>query len=364
MRTFKQGMVGVLFFAALALMGIGCGSDDKNVADRGVFKSGDKGTTWESKSLVPTTTGQKLTIAKDVDVRLLVQDPKDSKVLYAGSLNHGLWITLDAAETWQRPREAALQKGRVFDISVDPEDTCTIFVALNNAIYKSVDCARSWVNIFEKVTAADAKKGTVVSAVQVNPLNTEQIFAATSAGDVLRSVNGGQHWSSVNRIKGPVDQILINPKPEAGGALYIATVRHGIYRTTDLGETWTEVSIPTKSFRGSSNYITGVFDPTQVDALIVATEYGLLKTADGGATWVAVKLVSAPGADLIYSLAVNPKDNKELYYGTRNAFYRSNDGGESWETKKVPTRKAISALLVDRDDPNVLYLGARLVESK
>ncbi len=94
----------------------------------------------------------------------------------------------------------------------------------------------------------------------------------------------------------------------------------------------------------------------------MASKYGLLRTRDGGKNWQAINLLTPPGSVDIFSLAINPQNGNEIYYGTSSTFYKTVNGGEKWITKRLPTTRATSFLLVDFKNPNVIYLGTKKIK--
>lgn len=341
-------------FLALILIGAGCGGGG-NQADRGVFRSADKGETWVSASAVLNTTPDQQSLHQGVDVLRIVQDPADDDVLYATTRSNGLWFTHDAGKSWDHPRDERLASGRIFGFQIHPTQPCTLFVSTGNTLLKSTTCARSWVQV-HKTGSFDDGLDTITD-VAVNIQRPTELYLGTLSGNVLKSEDNGVSWRSVHRERNArVKQVLVDPFNAQ--TVFVAYANDGIFRTQDGGVTWDNVSPDTRDFRGSQEYSYGVFDPTTPDRILVANKYGILVTNDNGNSWEAMNLVSAPGEALIFSLAINPDNNNEIYYGTLNAFYRSKNGGETWETQKVPTRRAITALMVDRSDTKVVYLGA------
>jgi photosystem II stability/assembly factor-like uncharacterized protein len=61
----------------------------------------------------------------------------------------------------------------------------------------------------------------------------------------------------------------------------------------------------------------------------MVTEYGVLRTIDGGRTWCGIKVTGL--ADSIYQLLIDPHDSKVLCLATECGVYRSPDGGRKWE---------------------------------
>jgi len=347
--------------AGLVLLGQGCifSTPKPTANDGGVFKSVNKGEAWAQKVAVPTVTGQKAYIA-GVDVIALAIDPQDNKAIYAGTLQNGLFYTLDGGESWLQSKDATVKAGRVASIAVDPKNKCAIYATVNNAVVKSTDCSRNFGN--GKAIFTDERAGARMNSVVVSFADSNVIMAAGSAGDIRRSVDGGKSWTAIYRPKGDVARLLVSPAD--GHRVYAATRENGIFRSDDNGENWYEVTPDIKKFSNATYYTTGTIDQKNADHLIIATKYGLLETTDGGENWYAIPLVTAPGQTLIFAIAMNPQNAKEIYYGTQNVFYRTGNGGESWETKRVPTTRALTSLLVDPKDGNVVYLGVTFVQQE
>jgi len=100
-----------------------------------------------------------------------------------------------------------------------------------------------------------------------------------------------------------------------------------------------------------------IFDLTTPDSLILVSKYGLLKTADSGLNWEPINLITPPASTDIFSIAINPKDNHEIYYATASTFYKTTDGGQNWITKRLPTAAVATYMQVDPNDPNIIYMG-------
>src|SRR4030042_5255377 len=96
----------VILFLSLTVLLSGClsvgptNNNKANLFDSGVFKTIDKGISWQQKTLIPTTSGKPMTFA-GFDVTALVMDPSDRKTLYAGTVDKGLFYTYDGGDNWQ-----------------------------------------------------------------------------------------------------------------------------------------------------------------------------------------------------------------------------------------------------------------------
>ena len=79
----------------------------------------------------------------------------------------------------------------------------------------------------------------------------------------------------------------------------------------------------------------------------------------GGDSWNAMNLIESSKAFAIRSIAINPKNSKEIMYSSAKALYKSTDSGVRWATFQLDTAKEISVLKYDVADPVKIYAGLR-----
>ena len=345
-----------IILAGLVLVGPGCigfgGGSGASGNDGGVFKSVDKAENWQQKGAVAATKPGSLA---GVDVTTIVFDPKDSKTIYLGTAANGLFYSTDAAESWFQV--ASLAVGRVSAITVDTKDKCNVYASSGNKIFKTSDCTRTWQNVY-----VDTRADQTVTAMEVDSYNPSILYAGLSGGDMLKSTDSGVSWSVIGRFENQVAKILVNYYDTR--ILYVGTAKKGVWKTTDGGANWTDLSEKLEQFSKALDFKNLVLDFSKRDTLILASRYGLLRTTDGGASWQAINLLTPTGSVDIYSLAVNPENGSEIYYGTTSTLYKTTDGGEKWVTKKLPTTRAATYLLVDPNDGNLVYLGTTKINKK
>lgn len=339
-----------LLAAGLALAGAGCisfggGGGGTSGNDGGVFKSSDKAENWQQKVALAAV---KPGAIANVNVMTIVFDPGDPKTIYLGTADNGLFYSVDGAESWLQVGSLAI--GRVNAVAVDTKDKCNVYVTTGNRIFKTSDCTRTWQNVY-----VDTRSDQTVNAVAVDSYNPTVVYAGLSGGDTLKSTDGGASWSVIKRFENDVKKILVNFYDTR--IIYVATANRGIWKSTDGGSNWTDLSEKLNEFDGGRDYKDLIFDFSKHDTLIYAARYGLLRTTDGGASWQAIPLLTPPTSVDIYSLAANPQNGNEIYYGTTSTLYKTNDGGTKWVTRKLPTSRAATYLLVDPQNGNVVYLG-------
>lgn len=353
----KSKFFVAILLTALALTLAGCsikfnsggGNNQANLNDGGVYRTLNKGNGWEQKVLIPTVSGRPASIGA-VDVYNLVFDPSDNQALYLGSIGEGLIYTYDGAETWQRA--GGLGRTVIRSVAVDPASKCVIYAAVDNKLYKSTDCNRSWTQAY-----FDNDPRVTVNTIVINQENSANIYIGTSRGEIIKSSDRGVSWQTIYRFTDKVMKHIISPQDNQ--IMFVATERRGIYFSNDAGLSWASLKENLKDYHGGTDYKDMVFSNTTPGRIFLASQYGLLRSDDNGTTWNKIELITPEQKATINALAVNPQNDDEIYYTTNTTFYRSFDGGQSWNTKKLPTSRAGWVLLADPKNPNLIYLGAR-----
>ncbi len=171
---------------------------------------------------------------------------------------------------------------------------------------------------------------------------------------------GGTEWISLGPTNGAGRMTAIAPMPGAAGTAYAGAAGGGVWKTTDGGVTWTPLT------DGLHDLAVGAIAlaPSNPSILYVGTGeggvgsafipgIGLLKSMDGGATWILPDSVLATS---FYRILVHPTNPNELLAGTSGGAYRSSDGGASW-TNVLPrsTWGDIPDIVRDPANPQVLY---------
>ncbi len=337
----------VIFTALLALTGAQCikfGGGAATSTAGGVFKSQDRGMQWVQKATLFTSAGMKS--FGGVNITTFSLDPQDHFALYAGTKENGMFYSYDGGESWYSPKNVA--SGYVGSVAVDPKNKCVIYAALGNQVMKSVDCNRTFKRVYNEATPQ-----TFVTAIAVSPFNASIVYAGTSRGSLIKSVDAGNSWSIQGKVSGSVHDIV--PDSRNSSLVYVAVTGKGIWKSTNGGEQFQDI---TASLRPAqvTDVRRLVLDQATPNALLLAAKQKLLRSVDGGVTWAVLPIISREGVE-ISALAVNPKNSKEIYYGTGSTFYRSIDGGQNWSTERLPSTRQASALLVDPENPAVVYMG-------
>src|SRR5437868_5636591 len=194
----------------------------------------------------------------------------------------------------------------VSPLMLSPHNPDVLYTA-GESVFKSTDHGQSWTQISGDLTRNDKSKQQpsggpltnditsveyydTVFALAESPVKQGTIWAGTDDGLVHVTTDDGQHWSNVTPKMPEWSSVdLIEPSPHDGNTAYVAVDRHKlddfkpyIFKTTDLGKTWTPVvrGIP------DGAYVHAVReDPKKRGLIYAGTELGVFVSFDDGAHW-------------------------------------------------------------------------------
>ena len=237
--------------------------------------------------------------------------------LWAGAIPAGLFVSNDRGESWQLVRslwdvpERAKWFGGGYDdagihsISPDPRDSARVFVGIScGGVWDSRDDGQSWRLLGDGLVAAYMPPEQAATKEVQDPHRVARCLAAPDTMWI-------QH-------------------------------HNGIFRSTDAGETWTQLKPPGDDFgfavaahpRDSQ---TAWFVPSMKDEMRMPRDGALAVTStrDGGKTWQTLRagLPQRDAFDLIYrhGLDVDPSGTQLAFGSTTGALWTSEDGGERWQ---------------------------------
>ncbi len=210
-----------------------------------------------------------------------------------------------------------------------------------------------------------ATMGGRINDIEVVSSDSRIIYAATAAGGILKSVNGGTSWTVIfdKETVPSVGDIAITPSNPS--ILWAGTGEsnnrqssswgNGIYKSMDAGKTWKNMGL-----EKTMAIARVVVHPTNPDIVYVAAtgnlwaaspERGVYRTMDGGKTWALVLKVNEDSGAT--DIAIDTESPTILYAamyqrrrtvfgfngsGEGSALYKTNDGGDTWTkiTKGMP----------------------------
>lgn len=198
-----------------------------------------------------------------------------------------------------------------------------------------------------------------VNAIAVDPTNTERLYVCTSSGGLWRTVDGGRSWADIGGSLGTNFTGAVAVQPTNGDVVYVGTgdmdiglPGAGLFKSVDGGGTFSLTGLT------SVAWVSRVLvHPTVPSTVYAATNTGLHRTLDGGATWT--RLLSG----VITDLAMPTGDPQTLWAArsfdslANSGVLRSTDAGATWTVQSgkpsVPFGRVRMALCTGT--PSVVY---------
>ena len=344
----KNILISIIIIALFITTGcsIKFGSGDRNIG--GIFKTIDRGNNWTNTSLIPTKTGTPQSISR-VNANILTIDPSDNQALYFGSVENGLFYSFDSANTWKVAY--GLNRVAINSIAVNPNSKCIIYATSANKVYKSVDCNRNWTQVYY-----DNDPEVQITYVAVDNYNGSNVYIGTSRGEIIKSLDAGASWQTINRFKDKILKISINPFDTR--LIFVATAK-SVYRSENSGNTWIDLGETLADFQYTSDFKDLVMSKAKKGLIFLATGYGLLRSEDYGYSWKKIELITPKKGATINSIGISATNTKIIYYVTNTTFYSSLDSGRTWSTIKLPTTRAGWNLVVDPKNDKVVYMSVK-----
>lgn len=331
----------------------------------GIIKTADSGKTYQSAVVVDA----KKNIAS-VQVLSMASDPKENKTLYIGSLDNGIFVSHNAAETWEHIDSFKAMK--VYGIAVSSADSNILYATgvLNKRgkVFKSIDGGKSWSDIY-----SEPGNDTVIISLALDRRNSANMYIGTSSGVIVKTEDGGVRWRNIQKLDGPIGKLAVDPFDS--GTLYVSLFEGKFFASRDGGKTFTQAdsnffenSFSQKSLdsevvvekRGFPEKIyTLSVDPHLPGVVYVGTNDGIYRTASYGKEWSRLNIIESSAKFPIKAMSISPFNSSEITYVSGSALYTTTDGGEKWEVQQLSVNAVASLIWYDAQTAGTVYVGFR-----
>jgi photosystem II stability/assembly factor-like uncharacterized protein len=289
----------------------------------------------------------------------------DRLVYYMGATGGGVWKTVDAGITWTPISDRYFKTGSVGSIAVAESDPNIIYVGMGEAclrsnishgdgVYKSTDAGKTWRNV-------GLRDSSQIGKVYIDPKNADLVYVAAighpygpnKERGVFRSQDGGATWKQILFVNENTGAADLAADPHDPRTIYASTwqVRRmpwdidevgpgsGIYKTTDGGDTWTQLKdeLP-KTDMGKIGLTVSPMDPNRVWATIGGDDGGIYRSDDAGKSWQLLNGSFEMHSRQYYygHIFADPQQVDAVYTFSSKDFYKSTDGGKTWGKIQTP----------------------------
>ncbi len=228
---------------------------------------------------------------------------------------------------------------------------------------KAVNLTSNWTSIgpFSHGSLSRALPGQGrVNAIAVDPNDANTWYVGAPAGGIWKTSNAGTAWVNLFDDFPQIGVSGIAVDPNDSNTIYISTgdddaadsFSIGAFKSIDGGTTWNITGLVPAA--GSVGFLMNeiVVDPSNSDVIWAGTSTGLKKSEDGGDTWQTKQVGN------ITDFKLKPGDSQTIYAVNASNFYVSRDGGSSFNqiSENLPTTSGRLALGVSPANAAVVYI--------
>ncbi len=339
----------------------------------GVWKSMNGGVSW-----TPVSDGQPFGTASIGAITVADSDPN---IVYVGTGEYdvrgnvsggdGVYKSMDGGATW---KHIGLDNThQIARIIVHPKNPDLVYVAAlghvwgpneERGVYRSKDGGKTW----EKILYRGPKAGAI--ELVFDPTNANILYAGfwevyrkpwdlESGGPgsgILKSTDGGDTWTELTHNpglpKGVVGNVGLSVSPANPQRVYalLEAEDGGVFRSDDAGKTWRKMNDERK-LRQRAWYYGRIFaDPKDPDK-VYAPNVDFFRSDDAGRTWNEIR---PPHGDN-HDLWISPSNPQRMIEANDGGATISTDGGKNWSSEDNQPTAQFYRVALDDDFPYHAY---------
>jgi photosystem II stability/assembly factor-like uncharacterized protein len=304
-------------------------------------------------------------------------------------LRGGLFRCIAGDNSWEALGAGLPQNAEVHVILAHPTNPDVIFVGTQDGPYRSTDGGDHW----QRLGFPD--RGVMIWSLSIHPTRPNVMYAGAAPIALYRSLDGGETWHRLPKAISPghcerlgfdsrVLRITVDPnRPDD---IYAALEVSGVLRSTDGGETWSDMSAPLiklaeqphlQSSVGGRHcgHCEGMLDshataisPAAPDTVFLGLRMGLFRSDDRGATWYDTEIGRFSPLTYCHDVVVSPHDPRVVFtclspaaFSNDGSLYRSDDLAQSWRRidHGIKANSTLMAVSVHPSEPAQLFCVTR-----
>jgi photosystem II stability/assembly factor-like uncharacterized protein len=352
-------------------------------ASGGVWKSRDGGTTYRPI----------FDKAGTQSIGAVTIDPKNPKVVWVGtgeswtrnsvSIGDGIYKSTDSGDNWTNV--GLKESERIVKILVDPTATDTVYVCVpgklwsdsdERGVYKTTDGGKNWTKVLK-----GSNPSTGCSMMSMDASNPKILYAGLwdfrrkgwtfrSGGDgpdkpsgsgLYKSTDGGTTWNEISSSAGlpskPWGRVAVTVAPSNPNIVYALIEaeppKNGLYRSDDGGKTWQARDRSQNMVWRPFYFAHLIVDPKNPDK-VYKPDLSLIASSDGGKSFTNI---SGGAHGDFHDLWIDPLNTDRLIAGDDGGVWYSYDGGNRWwKGENLPVSQFYH-VSVDMDRPYHVYGG-------
>jgi len=332
----------------------------------GVYLSVDAGKSWKNVGL-----------GASEHIGRIVVDPRDSNVVYVAAQgplwgpggDRGLYKSTDRGASWDRVLHVDEDTG-ISEVVLDPRDPDVLYAVAyqrrrhvwtlidggpGSGLYKSSDAGATWHELTSGLPEVDLGR----IGIAISPVDPDVIYAIVEAepgeGGFFRSVDRGESWEKRSKYVSGSPQYYQELVADPFDRDRVYSMDTFLQVTDDGGESWRNLGERNKHVDNHAMWI----DPDDRDHYLVGCDGGLYQSFDRGATWrffenlpiTQFYRLALDDAWPVYHVFGGTQDNSTLG-GPSRTLRLQGPANEDWFVAQGGDGFWAA---VDPEDPNIVY---------
>lgn len=258
----------------------------------------------------------------------------------------------------------------------------------NGRVFRTKDGGETW-----KAVYVEPGSGTTITALAQDPRILSIIYSGTSNGTIIKSIDGGNTWRNIgSKIDGQIR--FFNFDSIQKSVIYLLSFQQRVYYSANRGEIWIdwekekEDDVRRLRDRASESAKKGdqvasnslneqakaleernrknkmpsginliVADPRISGTIYAGNNGGLYRSKDFGKYWDELDIIESARSYPIRSIAVNPRNSKEVVFVAGKAFYKTENAGLTWSVTPLSSDRNASFVAYDPYNVAKIYIG-------
>ncbi|MEJ5245326.1 MAG: T9SS type A sorting domain-containing protein [Bacteroidota bacterium] len=319
-------------------------SSNGSGAYNGLYRSTNSGSSFSLVSSTPnilssSATGTGTTGQGWYDLSIAI-DPTNANIVYVGGVN--IWKSTNGGANWSL-RAYWTSSSSVETVHADHHmlyfgGTNRLYTANDGGLDVSTNGGVNWtylssgvcVTQYYRIATSQTNPSVVIGGAQDN---SSSLMTASSFTMTMATGDG-------------MDQAI---NPSNGNTMFTSSYYGDLYRSTNGGSSWTDISEPNDNGGWVTPY---VIDPNNHTTL-VAGYTGVWKSTNNGTNWT--KISTFTNSTPLTVIHVAPANSNYIYAGYSSALWRTTDGGSTWSQITLPFT-SLSSLTTNHSNPDVIWI--------
>jgi len=266
-------------------------------------------------------------------IATIESDPTDQYKMFVGTGEPyirggtGMWKTTDGGTTWTQVSLSPVPAG-FFRIRMTPGNPTKIHAVTTAGYYRSDNGGSTWTRRLTGIT----------TDIAFNSANTNIMYTAIWGDGVYKSTDGGDTWSKLTAGGIPttnVGRTAIAVSESNPNTIFVSIARNdnnemlGVYRTTNGGTSWSNLS-PPENFLGGQGWYDNVIAicPTNENIVLVGG-VTMFRTTNRGLSWTRI---DDENLHVDHHAITWHSAGTQVWVGNDGGMSYSNDQGATWTT--------------------------------